>query len=95
MTDLSHLKKIFTSKNRLALTLVVFVMALNFAFGIYNIQKAAFVDESLWLYDRIPKFWQNIAEKDWNGTRRSDKPGVTLMAVSGIGLLKINIFCDK
>jgi len=90
MTDLSHFKKSLTSKNRLALTLVIFVMALNFAFGIYNIQKAAFVDEPLWLYNRIPKFWQNITEKDWNGTRRSDKPGVTLMAVSGIGLLKIN-----
>ncbi len=65
-------------------------MFLQLFFGIYKIQKESYVDEALWLYNRIPKFWQNIGERDWNGTRRSDKPGVTVMWITGVGLLNTN-----
>jgi len=72
-------------------------MFVQFSFGFYQIQKEAYVDEALWLYNRIPKFWQNIGELDWNGTRRSDKPGVTVMYTTGLGLLnKDNLInCKK
>ncbi len=66
---------------------ILFLMILQFSFGFYRIQKEAYVDEALWIYSRIPKFWQNMSEADWKRTKRSDKPGVTLMYVTGIGLL--------
>lgn len=66
---------------------VVLVMIINFGFGIYSLSKQTVVDEPLWIYDRIPKYWKNIAERDWKGTRISDKPGITVALISGIGLL--------
>ena len=66
---------------------ILLLMLLQFSFGLYQIQKEAYVDEALWIYNRIPKFWQNIGERDWNGTRRSDKPGVTVMYVTGAELI--------
>lgn len=87
--------KVFNKK--LTVVFILTLMLLQFSFGFYQIQKEAYVDEALWLYDRIPKFWQNIGELDWNGTRRSDKPGVTVMYTTGLGLLNKNnlINCKK
>ncbi len=55
-------------------------------FGLYHIAQQSLVDEPLWLYNRIPKYWKNLAERDWHGTRVSDKPGTTVALISGIGL---------
>ena len=65
---------------------VLAVMALNVAFGLKDIGKFAAVDEALWTYDRIPNFWKDLAEYDWNGTRVSDKPGLTVAVISGAGI---------
>lgn len=70
-----------------ALILIVFISGF---FGSYQIGNFAAVDEPLWTFDRIPGFWKNIGEKDWKNTTVSDKPGVTVAAISGIGLLKVN-----
>ncbi len=85
------------SNKKLTATFILILMFTQFSFGFYQIQKEAYVDEALWLYSRIPKFWQNIGEMDWNGTRRSDKPGVTVMYTTGLGLLNKNnlINCKK
>ncbi|HDZ85160.1 MAG TPA: phospholipid carrier-dependent glycosyltransferase [Candidatus Moranbacteria bacterium] len=84
---MSSIKNNFEFKKILPLAVVVLVMIINFGFGIYNLSKQAAVDEPLWIYDRIPKYWKNINERDWKGTRISDKPGVTVALTSGIGLL--------
>lgn len=73
----------------LILTLVV-IIALHFSFGLYYLNKAAYVDERLWTYSdtkRIEKYWINILEKDWYNTRPSDKPGISLAFISGPSLL--------
>jgi len=70
-------------------TLLLIIIAHLF-FGFYHLNKASYVDEKLWTYgteQRIEKYYPNILERDWKNTRPSDKPGVTLAAISGIGLL--------
>ena len=69
------------------LTLVLVIIFINVFFGLRNIGKFAAVDEALWTFDRIPHFWKNIGEADWNGTRVSDKPGLTVAMISGLGLV--------
>jgi len=76
-------------QGKVYLTALGIVMTLSFSFGLYNIQKAAIVDEALWTFDKIPSFWKNIEECDWYGTRVSDKPGLTVAAISGLGILEI------
>lgn len=66
--------------------LIVLIMGLNFFFGYFNLGKMSVVDEPLWTFDRIPNFWRDIGEKDWRNTNVSDKPGLTVAAISGIGL---------
>lgn len=56
-------------------------------FGLRDIGKFSAVDEPLWTFDRIPNFWKDLSELDWKNSRVSDKPGVTVAAISGIGLL--------
>lgn len=69
--------------------ILFFVMLLSFSFGVYKIEKASLTDEHYWVLDRTPKFWKNlILERDFNGTRRSDKPGVTLMVLSAPSAIK-------
>lgn len=69
-------------------------MVASFLFSSYRIEKAAFTDEHYWFFDRTPGFWKDILERDWNGTRESDKPGVTLMAISGPSLLGVPNFLE-
>ncbi|MDD3498429.1 MAG: glycosyltransferase family 39 protein [Candidatus Moranbacteria bacterium] len=59
-------------------------------FGIKDIENYAGVDEPLWTFDRIPSFWRNVMERDWKNTSISDKPGITVVEISGIGLLFSN-----
>jgi len=67
--------------------LVLLLMGLNLSFGLYHLGKMAVVDEPLSTFDRIPDFWKNISQRDWYNARVSDKPGLPVAAISGIGLL--------
>jgi len=62
-------------------------MIINLFFGIYHIERFAAVDEPLWTFGRIAKFWNGIEEKNWGNTLISDKPGITVAMISGIGLI--------
>lgn len=74
-------------QGKLGIGIVLTVMIINLLFGSYHIAKFAAVDEPLWTFDRIPSFWKNVGGRYWYGTRVSDKPGLTVVAISGIGLL--------
>lgn len=74
----------------LAISVVLIVFALNLGFGTYHLAQKAVVDEALWTFDRIPKFWNNVLDGEWQKTHVSDKPGITVAITSGVGLLQIN-----
>lgn len=84
------IRKLLNCKKLLPIIIVSLIILLNFGFGFYHLAKQAVVDEPLWTFDRIPKYWKNINEGDWKGTNISDKPGITVALLSGIGLLKEN-----
>ena len=79
----------------LALFTIAITMALYCSFGVYYLGKQAIVDEPLWFYERIPRFWRNLGEQDWKGTSVSDKPGITVAMISGIALLNHNPTIEK
>lgn len=74
--------------------LMIFILALviiaNLSFGSYHLSKFAAVDEPLWTFERIPKFWNNVLDGEWQKTMISDKPGITIALISGIGTLWTN-----
>ncbi len=65
--------------------LIVAAVAVFIIGGVWRIGQQTLVDEPLWLYKRIPKFWNNVAMHDWRGARVSDKPGVTVALLAGAG----------
>lgn len=74
-------------KERIITILFFFVVvASSFYFGFHRLENFSGVDEPYWSYDRVPKFWKNVKEKDWGDTNISDKPGIPLAIVSGAGL---------
>lgn len=75
----------FLKKNHLYITLA-FVLALYFFFSIQHLGKFITADEHYWVYERIPQYWNAIADGNWKKTYINDKPGVTLALVSGAGL---------
>jgi 4-amino-4-deoxy-L-arabinose transferase-like glycosyltransferase len=80
-------KQQFSKKNfAITIIFVLSAIALRLLFGLNDIGKAAYVDEKLWIYDRIEQYWDNMREGDWKNTRPSDKPGVTTALISGPGL---------
>jgi 4-amino-4-deoxy-L-arabinose transferase-like glycosyltransferase len=84
----SSVKAWFATQKRSTLIILVLLVLVNLSFGSYRIAQFAAVDEALWTFGgRISKYWTNMAEQDWNGTRVSDKPGVTVSIISGAGLL--------
>lgn len=70
----------------IASIVIISIVGLNIAFGSYHLSKFAAVDEPLWTYDRIPKFWNNVQDGEFFKTMISDKPGITVAIISGIGL---------
>ncbi|OGI27832.1 MAG: hypothetical protein A2359_04080 [Candidatus Moranbacteria bacterium RIFOXYB1_FULL_43_19] len=70
------------------ITILIFfvVVSSSFFFGFSRLENFSGVDEPLWAYGRVPKLWKNVKEKDWGATNISDKPGIPLAIVSGIGL---------
>lgn len=63
-----------------------FIIGINLYFGLPRLQNFAGIDEPLWSYGRVPKFWKSIEKQNWKGTSLCDKPGITLAAISGTGL---------
>jgi 4-amino-4-deoxy-L-arabinose transferase-like glycosyltransferase len=66
---------------------VVLCNTLFFSFGYKNLGNFAAVDEPLWLYGRIGKYFNNLADGELEKTAVSDKPGITVSIISGVGLL--------
>lgn len=81
------IKEWFRNQGKLGITAIALVMVAYLSFGAYNIGKFSAVDEALWTFDRIPEFWKDLGKANWNGTRVSDKPGVTVAIISGAGML--------
>lgn len=68
--------------------ILVLLLTISFAaLGTRDLGRFAAVDEPLWVHGRIGNFWKNVSEKDWGDTAVSDKPGITVALISGIGLL--------
>lgn len=77
----------FKQQGSFAFFVIFLVMVLNLSFGIYHIDRFAAVDEPLWTFGRIGKFWKAIGDNNWGNTLISDKPGITVAITSGAGLL--------
>jgi hypothetical protein len=75
-------------KNRLDLIIIGLVIIFNLSFGFFHLSKNVAVDEALWTNQdgRIIEYWSNIADLELWKTRVSDKPGITLTFLSGLGL---------
>ncbi len=81
------MKNILPKKTALIIALFALAYVIYFSFGFYHLSKFITADEHLWLYKRIPQYWNSLATGDFKGTRINDKPGVTAALISGIGML--------
>ena len=66
--------------------ILLFLFSVNLAFGTFHLAESSRVDEALWTFDRIPKFWDNVMNNKLQKTRISDKPGITVALISGAGM---------
>ncbi|EKE16357.1 MAG: hypothetical protein ACD_11C00019G0001 [uncultured bacterium] len=75
-------------KSKSIITVLIFISIISSSlyFGLSRLKNFSGVDEPYWSYDRVPKFWQSIKEKQWRSTNICDKPGIPLAIVSGAGL---------
>lgn len=76
-----HLKTWMRNYLPLILTLGLFV-----GFGLHHLTKFVTADEHYWLYERIPQYWDALADEKWKKTLINDKPGVSVALISGAGL---------
>lgn len=74
-------------KNKI-ITILIFatVVFSGFYFGFSRLSNFSGVDEPYWSYERVPDFWNAIKKMQWKKTNLCDKPGITIAAVSGMGL---------
>ena len=74
------------------ITILIFVAIVfsSFYFGYSRLTNFSGVDEPYWSYGRVPNFWNAIKTMNWKATNICDKPGVTIAAISGLGLPFIN-----
>jgi hypothetical protein len=80
-------------KRQMILSVCVFglVYLFYFSFGFHHISEFITADEHFWVNTRIHTYWKSVfSPEEWEKTRLSDKPGVTVALISGIGLLKEN-----
>ena len=70
------------------ITILIFsvIIASGFFFGFPRLKDFSGVDEPYWFYDRVPKFWNAVADGKWKSTHLCDKPGIGTAMVSGAGL---------
>lgn len=74
-------------KEKLLTALVLLtILVSGLYFGLPRLKTFTGTDETLWSYDRIPTFWNNIGRQRWKGTKINDKPGITLAILSGVSL---------
>ncbi len=67
----------------------LFVYAIYFSFGFHHISNFITADEHFWVNQRIYTYWHSLTSpSQWPRTQLSDKPGITVALVSGIGLFK-------
>lgn len=59
-------------------------------FGLQNITHFETVDEHFWKYERIPQYWNALADGKLKKTAVNDKPGITVAFFSGAGLLFVD-----
>jgi len=100
LNEFGSLKKInfanlFKFKKNIVIFIVLLVFVINLSFGLFHLSKYAAVDEALWTGGRITKFWSNIQDREWEKTRVSDKPGITVAILSGAGLNWVDPKDDK
>ena len=89
-TEERDLTKLLNFRKNVAFWGVVLIFIISLFFGLFHLTKNAAVDEALWTEHRITKFWNNISDREWNKTNISDKPGITVAIISGIGLHWVN-----
>lgn len=71
-----------------ALTFVLLLTGI-FAFtGSSRLGQFVAVDEALWLYGRVPKYWNALGDLELKKTAISDKPGITVAIASGAAMAK-------
>ena len=58
-----------------------------FIFGLFHITKFLTADEHYWIYERIPQYWNSLADGNLKKTNINDKPGISLALISGSGYL--------
>lgn len=80
-------KQWFREQGRGTLAILALAVVMYTGFGLCNISHFSAVDEPLWTFGRVQRYWKNISEHEWHKTRVSDKPGITVSIISGIGLL--------
>ncbi len=62
------------------------IIALYLGFGLYHLTDFVTADEHYWVEERIPQYWEAIADGKWRKTFINDKPGVSLALISGISV---------
>lgn len=83
----ASVKEWFRKQGLAAILFVVGMTGVFFGFASHHLGQFAAVDEALWLYGRIPKYWTAIEELQFAKTNISDKPGITVALTSGAALL--------
>jgi hypothetical protein len=83
---LLSIKNWLNEQGKGVLMLVLLITLLFLGFASFNVQKFAAVDEALWTFGRIEKYWLALEKHEWERTFVSDKPGITVSLISGIGL---------
>jgi 4-amino-4-deoxy-L-arabinose transferase-like glycosyltransferase len=74
-------------KNIIPIGILLAIMITFFLFGFYNLSKFETSDEYLWKHTRISQYWEALKKKDWEKTYIDNKPGVSMVLISGLGLL--------
>jgi 4-amino-4-deoxy-L-arabinose transferase-like glycosyltransferase len=82
--------KIISKQMAKPLFLLIFPLILYLVFSTHNLTKFVTADEHFWFndptHDRIHQYWNAVSTKNWIATRINDKPGVSLVFISGIGV---------
>lgn len=73
-------------RDPVSLVFILVSVTIFFGSGLFHLGKFETTDEHFWKYERIPQYWQAIAERNPKKTHINDKPGVTVALLSGIGL---------
>ena len=66
---------------------LISICIIYFVFGLFHITKFLTADEHYWVYERIPQYWNSLADGNLKKTNINDKPGVSLAFISGSGYL--------